>query len=167
MHEIYSWSYSRFVNIFYQAYISDKKRFIEPKCRNQITCYKKRSITSSHPLGLEREMVLRAWWNIIELCELRRQKEYLRTCASSEDSDQPAHSRRLIWIFADAFWIAKDAKYLSWCAGWFESSLGALVRRYIFSLCDCFLLRVWHYRRTRFLLRSVYIVCTHSASPGN
>ena len=29
----------------------------------------------------------------------QRQKTYLRTCAPSEDSDQPAHSRSLIRIF--------------------------------------------------------------------
>ena len=31
--------------------------------------------------------------------EPQRQKTYLRTCAASEDSDQPAHSRSLIRIF--------------------------------------------------------------------
>ena len=40
------------------------------------------------------------------------QKIYLWTCAPSEDSDQPAHSRSLIRIFAWCIWITKDAKLL-------------------------------------------------------
>ena len=35
-----------------------------------------------------------------ESYEPQRQETYFRTCASSEDSDQPAHLRRLIRIFA-------------------------------------------------------------------
>ena len=49
----------------------------------------------------------------------QRQKVYLRTCVSSKDLDQPAPSRTLI--------------RLRGCAGWFESSLGAYVRRYLFA----------------------------------
>ena len=36
----------------------------------------------------------------------------IRTCAPSEDSDQPAHSRSLIRIFMGRTWVAKDAKFL-------------------------------------------------------
>ena len=44
--------------------------------------------------------------------EQQRQKTYLRTCAPSENSDQPAHSRSLIRIFLCAFWITKYATFL-------------------------------------------------------
>ena len=37
----------------------------------------------------------------LQICESHRQEIYLRPCAPSEDSDQPAH-----------FWIAKDVKCL-------------------------------------------------------
>ena len=37
---------------------------------------------------------------------------YLWTCEHSEDSDQTARSRSLIWIFTGRIWIAKDAKIL-------------------------------------------------------
>ena len=36
-----------------------------------------------------------------ETFEPERQKTYLRTCVSNEDSDQPAHSRSLIRIFTE------------------------------------------------------------------
>ena len=37
---------------------------------------------------------------------------YKFACAPSEDSDQPAHPRSLIRIFARALWVAKDPKRL-------------------------------------------------------
>ena len=40
--------------------------------------------------------------------EPKRQKTYLRTCTTSEDSDQPAHSRRLIRIFTGRFFLASQ-----------------------------------------------------------
>ena len=39
--------------------------------------------------------------------QLQRQKKRLRTCAPSEDSDQPAHSRSLIRIFT---WCILDSQ---------------------------------------------------------
>ena len=39
-----------------------------------------------------------------------RQKTYLQKCSPNEDSDQPAHSRRLIKSSLSAFWITEDAK---------------------------------------------------------
>ena len=48
----------------------------------------------------------------IRLCEPKREKTLLRTCAPIEDSDRPARSRRLIRIYLGAFWITKDAKFL-------------------------------------------------------
>ena len=71
-------------------------------------------------------------------------------CAPSEDSDQPAHARSLIRIFTRRFLDSQGCKVSSrwqWrlirlrgCAGWFEVSLSAHVRRYvIFSLfCQFF-----------------------------
>ena len=44
--------------------------------------------------------------------ELQRQKKYCRTCAPSEDSDQPAHSRSQIRIFIGRILIPKDEKFL-------------------------------------------------------
>ena len=75
--------------------------------------------------------------------EPKRQKTYFRTCAPSEDSDQSAHSYRLISIFSGHIWIAKGAKFLH--ANNEDSDqtarmprlirvlLGAYVRRYVFS----------------------------------
>ena len=75
--------------------------------------------------------------------ELKRQKTYFQTCAPSEDSDQSAHSYRLISIFSGHIWIAKGAKFLH--ANNEDSDqtarmprlirvlLGAYVRRYVFS----------------------------------
>ena len=40
--------------------------------------------------------------------EAQRWKTCLSSCAHSEDSDQTAHSRSLIWIFSGAFWICKN-----------------------------------------------------------
>ena len=42
----------------------------------------------------------------------QRQKTYIRTCATSEDSDQPVHSHRLIRIFTGRILIANDANCL-------------------------------------------------------
>ena len=41
--------------------------------------------------------------NLVLKNEPYSQKTYLRTCAPSEDSDQPAHSRSLIRIFTERF----------------------------------------------------------------
>ena len=75
---------------------------------------------------------------IIMLSKPRRQKSYLRTCALNEDTDQ--HVRSL-----GAFWIAIVAKFLNGenqdsdqtarqCS-LIGSSLGACVRKYVFSSC--------------------------------
>ena len=56
------------------------------------------------------------------------QKTYLQTSAPSEDSDQPAHSRRLIRIFTERIWIANDETLL-----YVDN---AHVRMYVFSRCD-------------------------------
>ena len=42
----------------------------------------------------------------------QRQKTNLRTCAPSENSDQPAHSRSLIRIFTGRILNSKDAIFL-------------------------------------------------------
>ena len=46
-----------------------------------------------------RKMLLACEYEYIITNEPQRRETYLRTCAPSEDSDQPAHSRRLIRIF--------------------------------------------------------------------
>ena len=38
-------------------------------------------------------------------------KNYNKTCAISEDSDQPAHPRSLIRVFADRMWLLQPADY--------------------------------------------------------
>ena len=38
-------------------------------------------------------------------------KTYNKTCATSEDSDQPAHPRRLIWVFADPMCLLQHPGY--------------------------------------------------------
>ena len=40
------------------------------------------------------------------------QKTYFHSCAPSEDSDQPAHSRSLIRNYTWSIWIAMNAKFL-------------------------------------------------------
>ena len=75
--------------------------------------------------------------------EPQRQETYLRICAHSEDADQPAHSRSLIILFTGRILdsqrcsvfmrTTKTLVRLCGCAGWFESSLGAYVRRYVSS----------------------------------
>ena len=77
------------------------------------------------------------------LYESQHQKTYLWISAPSEDSDQTAHSRSLIRIFTGRILDSHGCKVSSWwqktllilrgCAGWFESSLPAHVRRYIFT----------------------------------
>ena len=69
-------------------------------------------------------------------------KTYLRTCAPSEDSDQPAHSRSVIIIFAGRILERQGCKFSSCrqirlirmrdCAGWFGYTLGTNVRGYVF-----------------------------------
>ena len=46
-----------------------------------------------------------------------RQKTYLRTCALSEDSDQPAHLRSLIRIFTGRNWDTQGCKVYSYGQG--------------------------------------------------
>ena len=91
---------------------------------------------------------------------LQSQKTYLLTCAPSEDSDQPAHSRSLIRIFTERILDSQGCKVsscgqktlirLHGCAGCFESSFGAHVRRYVFSNCGS----SWHHELTSKLLSS-------------
>ena len=73
---------------------------------------------------------------------------YIRTCAPSEDSDQPAHPRSLIRIFTGAFWIAKDEKFLH--ATNEASDQSTRMRR----LFWVFSLRIWqkvHFRTLRLI----------------
>ena len=82
---------------------------------------------------------------ISALCihEDQRPKTYLRTYAPCDNSDQPAHSRRLIRIVAGRILDRQGRKVSSigqrtlirllGSAGWFESSWGAHIRRYVFS----------------------------------
>ena len=53
------------------------------------------------------------WFNLISRHEPRNQKMYLRTCGPSKDSDQPAHSRSLIWIFTMRIWDSQGCKVSS------------------------------------------------------
>ena len=66
------------------------------------------------------------------------EKKYIVKCASSQDSDQPAHPRSLIRVFA---WRSADRQWsvaswsetlirLSGCADWSESSLGAPIKTF-------------------------------------
>ena len=50
-------------------------------------------------------ILLCKYGTIVPISEPQHQKKYLRTCANSEYSDQPAHSRSLMRIFTGAFWI--------------------------------------------------------------
>ena len=78
--------------------------------------------------------------------ESQCQKTYLRKCAPSEDSDQRARSRSLISIITRRILGSQGFKFsscgqqrlkrLHGCAGWFESSLGAHVKKYVFSRCS-------------------------------
>ena len=47
-----------------------------------------------------------------DLYNPQRQKTYRRVCASFEDSDQPAHFRRLIRIYTGRILIAKSTNFL-------------------------------------------------------
>ena len=49
----------------------------------------------------------------LHLVEPPRQKTYLRTCMSSENSNQPVHSFNFIRIITGRIWLAKDAKFLN------------------------------------------------------
>ena len=62
---------------------------------------------------------------------------YLRKCAPSKDSDQPAHSRSLIRIFTDRILIAKDATFLG--ADKEDSKQTASLRRLVqvFAVRNC------------------------------
>ena len=68
----------------------------------------------------------------------------LRTCAPS-NSDQTAHSRSLIWIAGLIWdrqeWTAKELIRLRCCVVWFDSSLDAHVKRYLFSHCEVVVLQ--------------------------
>ena len=52
-----------------------------------------------------------------ELLEPQPNKSYLQTCASSEDSNQPAHSRSLILIFTGRIFDSQGCKVSS-CGQW-------------------------------------------------
>ena len=51
-------------------------------------------------------------WVIFTICQPQHDKTSKMTCAPSEDSDQPAHPRSLIWVFACAHWKVKDPRFL-------------------------------------------------------
>ena len=57
-------------------------------------------------------LLLRLTW-----FELQNHKTYLRTCTLSEDSDQTAHSRSLIWIFIERILNSQGCKVSS-CGQW-------------------------------------------------
>ena len=77
--------------------------------------------------------------------EPQLEKTYIRTCAFSEYSDQPARSRSLISILTERIWDRQRCKFcfilwtmetlvrLHGCAGWVESSSVAHIRRHLFS----------------------------------
>ena len=48
---------------------------------------------------------------ITNIHEPARDKTYNKTCATSEDSDQPAHPRRLIRVFADRMCLLQTPCY--------------------------------------------------------
>ena len=103
-----------------------------------------------------------------------------RTCAPSEDSYQPGHLCSLMRIFVgcilnrprmQSFFMrsTKTLIRLCRCAGWFESSLGAHVRRYIMLQLICphssssfFVVPtalLWHFTQVLgFLANSVYCI---------
>ena len=45
------------------------------------------------------------------IIEPAHDKHYNKTCATSEDSDQPAHLRRLIRVFADRMYLLQSPGY--------------------------------------------------------
>ena len=53
------------------------------------------------------------WYNSYVVTELfiAHDKTYSETCATSEDSDQPAHPRNLIRVFADRMYLLKTPGY--------------------------------------------------------
>ena len=75
-----------------------------------------------------------------------------KMCAPSEDSDQPAHSRSLIRIFTGRILDRQECKVssrgqgrlirLCGSAGWFESWLGAHIRKYVSHVVAPILLRI-------------------------
>ena len=76
-------------------------------------------------------------------------KVYLWICEPSEDLDQPAYLHSLIRIFTECIldnqickdsscWQRRLSRLHRW-AGWFQSLLGAHVRRYIFLRCGLFI----------------------------
>ena len=99
------------------------------------------------------------WWTTkkcrsIRLCHNVRNCTFWHICPymPNEDSDQPAHSRSLFRICPRRILDNKGCKVsscgqrrlirLRGCAVWSESSLGAHVRRYVFSRCGSFSPRV-------------------------
>ena len=78
--------------------------------------------------------------------EPQLQKMYLCTCEPSLDSDQPAHLHSLIRMFSWHILASQGCSFFMWktktlirlcrCTGWFESSLGTHVRRYVFAYCS-------------------------------
>ena len=56
--------------------------------------------------GVNNYISMFSWWG-----EPQRQKTYFRTCAPSNDSDQPAYSRNMIKISIGLIWVAKYAKF--------------------------------------------------------
>ena len=85
----------------------------------------------------------------------QRDKIYLRTGTPSQDSDQPAHSRILIRVFAgrslerqgfNTFTSGQQRLIrMRGRAGWSQCSLGAHVRRYVFLPSNTFWLCGPHY----------------------
>ena len=103
------------------------------KCLEGSCTYKKRG-----------EKASKVVWKLqnIRAHESQRPTSYLRTCAPSEESDQPAHSRSLIRVSTGLIIDRHGCKVsscgrgrlirLHGCAGWSESSLCAYVKRYAF-----------------------------------
>ena len=83
------------------------------------------------------------------MIEAAMSEMYLRTCASSKrtfrfaQSDQNLHWAHIGQLRMQSIFMRKTLIILHGCAGWFESSLGAHVQRYIFSRCGSYLGQCW------------------------
>ena len=53
----------------------------------------------------------RYYFPLLSQYELELDKTYNKICATSEDSDQPAHPRSLIWVFADRMCLLRPPRY--------------------------------------------------------
>ena len=101
--------------------------------------------------------LIRSKYNYIILYVPPHQKTHPWTLAPCEDSDQPAHSHRLIRIFTGVFGIAKDSKFLH--ADNEDSNQTARMRRLIWICVGCTCLKV-RFHMLRFKYWCHFIDCS-------